>query len=78
MINETVLYINLNNTGLDGKCVAKMRDIFKTNRTLILLDIENNNYVGTPDNPAMALEDVLYIQDRLVENKQKHDDERYK
>jgi hypothetical protein len=66
MINKTVLYINLNNTGLDGKCTAKIRDIFRTNRTLILLDIENNNYVGTHDNSGMALEDILYVHSRSV------------
>ena len=39
MVNETVLYINLNNTGLNAKCSKKLRDIFQTNKTLILLDL---------------------------------------
>ena len=39
MVNETVLYINLNNTGLNSKCSKKLRDIFQTNKTLILLDL---------------------------------------
>lgn len=74
--NETLLYINLNSTGLDSTCSRIMREIFEHNTTLILLDLENNN--GSADNPGMALEDVLYMQDKLVANKQIHDEERYK
>ena len=68
--NDTVLCINLTNTGLDSECSRVMRSIFDTNRTLILLDLDGN--------PKMNLDDVIYIQDRLIENKQLHDDERYK
>lgn len=64
MVNETVLYINLNNTGLDAMCSYMLRDIFKTNKTLILLDIENN--LGTVDNPGMFYDNVQYIQNKLV------------
>jgi len=38
-INQTVLYINLNNTGLNAKCSKKLREVFQTNKTLILLDL---------------------------------------
>lgn len=61
-----MLYINLNNTGLNAKCSRKLRDIFQTNKTLILLDLENNLGDGTPENPGVALEDIRYIQDKLA------------
>ena len=73
-----MLYINLNNTGLNATCSKKLRDIFKANKTLILLDLENNLGDGTPENLGVALEDVRFIQDKLAENKLAHDDERYK
>jgi hypothetical protein len=48
-----------------------MREIFEHNTTLILFDMENNT--GTTDNPGMDLDDVLFMQDKLVENKQLYD-----
>lgn len=57
-LNDTVLCINLTNTGLDSVCSKKMRSIFDTNKTLILLDLDGN--------PKMNLDDVIYIQDRLI------------
>ena len=68
--NDTVLCINLTNTGLDQHCSKMLRQVFNHNKTLILMDLDGN--------PNMALEDIVYIQDRLIENKQLHDDERYK
>lgn len=46
---------------------------------------EYNNYIVSVDlfrldvenNPNMALEDVIFIQDQLIKNKQDYDNERY-
>ena len=66
MHNDTILCINFTNTGLNKECSKRMRKVFNTNKTLILLDLDGN--------PNMDLNDVIFIEDRLIENKQLHDD----
>lgn len=67
--NDTLLSLNLNNTGLDVGASKKIREMMEINQTLINLDIDNN--------PEMNIEDVIAIQDSLLKNKQDYDDERY-
>jgi hypothetical protein len=40
--NETLLCLNLYNTGLDAKCSRILREKLEENETLILLDIDGN------------------------------------
>ena len=74
--NDTLLSLNLNNSGLDSTCSRLLREMMEQNSTLIWyccrycsLDIDNN--------PEMNIDDVISIQDLLLKNKQDYDDERY-
>lgn len=68
--NETLLQLNLCNTGLDKRCSEVLKRMLERNTTLILLDIDQN--------PQMDLFDVRQIQKYLERNKKVYDDERYK
>jgi hypothetical protein len=67
-LNETLLWLNLFNTGLDQECSRYLREIFVSNSTIIHLDIEGN--------PDMAMEDVKFIQECLQRNKDRYYEDR--
>lgn len=68
--NEVLLQLNLCNTNLTKECGELLKKMLNINKTLILLDIDQN--------PNLPLEDVRLIQKSLERNKKDYDDERYK
>eukprot|EP00825_Cyclidium_porcatum_P044768 TRINITY_DN663_c0_g6_i8.p1 TRINITY_DN663_c0_g6~~TRINITY_DN663_c0_g6_i8.p1 ORF type:complete len:278 (-),score=63.69 TRINITY_DN663_c0_g6_i8:146-979(-) len=69
-VNDSLLSLNLCNTGLDKRCSEIIKKMLEKNQTLIILDIDQN--------PQMDLNDVRQIQTRLINNKKSYDEERYK
>ena len=68
--NETLLYLSLANCNLDNESGKLLRNAIEQNDVIIHLDLSNN--------PKMSLNDVRAIQDKLIENKQKYDQDRFK
>lgn len=67
-VNDTLLYLNLNNTELSANSGHAILNMLRHNKKLILLDIERN--------PKIDYETARAIQDHLVANKALFDKER--
>ena len=67
--NISILTLNLHNTCLDEKCGEMLREAIEQNTTLISLDITGNR--------DLMIQDVQAIQDKISQNKEEYDNERY-
>ena len=64
-INDTLTYLNLNNTELTDNCGKMLLDMLWTNKKIILIDFEKN--------PNIDYDTAREIQDRLIANKKIYD-----
>lgn len=67
-VNDTLMYLNLNNTELTSISGLNILSMLQHNKKLILLDIERNS--------SIDYDTARKIQDRLMENKALYDKER--
>lgn len=67
-MNDTLLYLNLNNTELSRESGRYILDMLRHNHKLILIDIERN--------PNIDYDTAREIQEKLMENKRLYDLER--
>mmetsp|Transcript_32145 Transcript_32145/g.37072 ORF Transcript_32145/g.37072 Transcript_32145/m.37072 type:complete len:296 (+) Transcript_32145:329-1216(+) len=84
--NDSIICLNLNNTGLDQKCGKALADAMEKNHSIIMLDIEGNrkndkikaNEQNRPDQDGnIAYEDVIRIHKYLERNKEAYKAERF-
>jgi hypothetical protein len=68
MTNDTLMYLNLNNTELSATSGHHILNMLKHNKKLILMDIERN--------PKIDYDTARAIQDHLAANKTLYDQER--
>lgn len=67
-MNDTLLYLNLNNTDLSSTSGHAILNMLRHNKKIIMIDIERN--------PKVDYDTVRAIQDNLVSNKELYDRDR--
>lgn len=84
--NDSIICLNLNNTGLDKVCGKALADAMEKNHSIIMLDIEGNRKTDKVKQSEMsnkeidmniAYEDVMRIHKYLERNKAAYKAERF-